>query len=151
MEEILLAIPDTPKGRTLAQALQMNGLARIVENICSPQPDSVEERMKNALDMLQQERVLKHKYDLAWVMRYLNEEQLKDTHLFFTSVNSFRVYVDRDLGFHQVACLSTLSQYYSSGSGRFPDWTFSDTKNTTECKRRVAVAERFASAFTKGW
>ena len=80
-------------------------------------------------------------------MRYLNEEHIKDTGLFFYSVNSYREYVTTYMGHQQVAGVSTLSQYYSYGEGRYPDWTFSDTKDATERLRRVNVVQRFIVLF----
>ena len=144
---IHLVMPDTEAGRLLAHALQQNGCADIVESNGSLQLASVDERMKHALDCLQQEDLLVHKYDYIWIMRYLNEEHIKDTGLFFYSVNSYREYVTTYMGHQQVAGVSTLSQYYSYGEGRYPDWTFSDTKDATERLRRVNVVQRFIVLF----
>ena len=132
----------------MAHALQQNGCAQIVESDSSLQLASVDERMKHALDCLERENILVHKYDYIWIMRYINEEHIKDTGLFFYSVNSYREYVTTYLYHHQIAGISTLSQYYSYGEGRYPDWTFSDTKDATERLRRVNVARRFVKIFS---
>ena len=47
--------------------------------------------------------------------------------------------------------VSTLSLYYSYGEGRFPEWTFTDTKDATERLRRVNLVRRFAAVFVRGW
>ena len=147
---IHLILPDDEAGSLLAHALQQNGCAQIVESDSSLQLASVDERMKHALDCLEQEKRLVHKYDYIWIMRYLNEEHIKDTGLFFYSVNSYRTYITTYLGHHDVAGLSTLSLYYGFGEGRYPDWTFSDTKDATERLRRVNVVQRFIVLFVFG-
>jgi hypothetical protein len=147
---IHLVLPDTEAGRSLAHALQLNGCAQIVESDSSLQLSAVDDRMRHALDCLKQEDLLIHKYDYIWIMRYINEEHIKDTGLFFCSVNSFHDYMTIYMGHQQVAGVSTLSQYYSCGNGRFPEWTFSDTKDASERLRRINVARRFAAIFVKG-
>ena len=135
----------------MALALQLEGMAQAVESdSSSPQLASVDERVKRALDCLKQENILIHKYDYVWIMRYINEEHIKADGLFFFSVKTFRDYVANYMGHPEVAGLSTLSQYYSYGEGRFPEWTFSDTKDADERLRRVNVAKRFAVLFVKG-
>ena len=147
---IHLALPDDPAGKAMAEALVLNGLAKLVESDSSLQLASVDDRMKHALDCLEQEHRLVHKYDYVWIMRYINEEHIKDTGLFFYSVNSYRDYVITYMGHHDVAGVSTMSLYYSYGEGRYPDWTFSDTKDATERLRRVNVVQRFIVLFVFG-
>ena len=147
---IHLALPDNPAGKAMAEALLLNGLAQLVESDSSLRLASVDERMKHALDCLEQEHHMVHKYDYVWIMRYINEEHIKDTGLFFFSVSSYRDYVNTYMGHHDVAGVSTLSLYYSYGEGRFPDWTFSDTKDATERLRRVNVVQRFIVLFVFG-
>ena len=132
----------------MAHGLQVGGLAQLVESDDSLQLASVDKRMKYALDCLEQEDVLVHKYDYVWIMRYINEEHIKDSGLFFYSVNSYREYVTTYMCHHQIAGISTLSLYYSYGEGRYPDWTFSDTKDATERLRRVNVVRRFVKIFS---
>ena len=134
----------------MAHALQQNGCATVVESNGSLQLASVDEWMKHALDCLEQEKLLVHKYDYIWIMRYINEEHIKEMGLFFYSMNSYREYVSTYMCHHQIAGISTLSLYYSYGEGRFPDWTFSDTKDATERLRRVNVVHRFIVLFLFG-
>ena len=134
----------------MAHGLQEGGLAQIVESDDSLQLAPVDKRMKHALDCLKQENLLVHMYDYVWIMRYINEEHIKDSGLFFYSVNSYREYVTTYMCHHQIAGISTLSLYYSYGEGRYPDWTFSDTKDATERLRRVNVVQRFIVLFFFG-
>ena len=117
---IHLALPDDPAGKAMAEALVLNGLAKLVESDSSLQLASVDDRMKHALDCLEQEHRLVHKYDYVWIMRYINEEHIKDTGLFFYSVNSYRDYVITYMGHHDVAGVSTMSLYYSYGEDQLP-------------------------------
>ena len=146
-----LLLDDSEAGKAMLQALLLAGLAKVVESDSSPQLASVDERMKRALQCLEQERILVHGYDYVWIMRYINEERIKSTGLFFCSVKSYRDYLTVYLGNTGVAGVSTLSLYYSYGEGYFPEWTFSDTKDAAERLRRVNVVRRFAAVFVKGW
>ena len=147
---IHLALPDTPAGKAMAEALLLNGLAQVVESDSSLQLAPVDKRVKHALDCLEREQRFVHRYDYVWIMRYINEEHIKDMGLFFYSVNSYRDYVITYMGHHDVAGVSTLSLYYSYGEGRYPDWTFTDTKDATERLRRVNVVQRFIVLFVTG-
>lgn len=147
---IHLVLPDNEAGRSLALALQQNGCATVVESDSSLQLASVDERMKHALDCLEREDLLVHKYDYVWIMRYLNEEHIKGTGLFFYSVNSYRKYVTTYMDHQQIAGISTLSLYYGYGEGNYPDWTFTDTQDATERLRRVNVVRRFIVLFLIG-
>ena len=134
---------------------QMQNMVMSMLGVAKPDQPTVQlpsevERMKYALDGLKKEGLLIHKYDYVWIMRYINEKHIKELNLFFYSVNSYRDYVITYMGHQQVAGISTLSQYYSCGDGRFPDWTFSDTNDSNEILRRINVARRFAALFVKG-
>ena len=133
----------------MAHALELGGNATIVESDSSLQLASVDVRMKSVLDRLKRENILVHGYDYIWIMRYINEEHIKDMGLFFYSVNSYRNYITTYLG-HQVAGVSTLSHYYSSGKGRYPEWTYTDTNDADERLRRVNVVRWFIAYFIQG-
>ena len=79
---IHLRLPETKAGKAMAEALQLNGLAEVVESDSSLQLASVDERMKHTLQCLEQEKTLVHGYDYVWIMRYINEEHIKATGLF---------------------------------------------------------------------
>jgi hypothetical protein len=147
---IHLLLPDNEAGRSLAHGLQEGGLAQLVESDDSLLLAPVDKRMRHALDCLEQENLLVHKYDYVWIMRYINEEHVKGTGLFFYSVNSYHEYVTTYMCHQGVAGVSTLSLYYSYGEGRFPNWTFTDTKDATERLRRVNVVQRFIVLFFFG-
>ena len=118
-----------------------------------PEPDlplTETERMKRALDCLEREQLLNHRYDYIWIMRFINEHHLKGVKLFFYSVESYREFLIKQMGQKRVGSKSTLSEYNKYVSGRFPDWTFSDTNDTSEWSRRTNIVRRFAAIFVKG-
>jgi hypothetical protein len=147
---IHLVLPDDEAGRALAHGLKLAGLALEAESDSSPQLASVDKRMKHALDCLKQENLLVHGYDYVWIMRYINEEHIKKIGLLFISIQSYRDYLITYMNHSQVAGVSTLSQYDKCCVGRFPDWTFTDTKDATERLRRVNLVKRFVAIFIKG-
>ncbi len=147
---IHLVLPDDEAGRALAHGLKLAGLAQEAESDDSLQLASVDKRMKHALDLLKQEKLLVHGYDYVWIMRYINEEHIKHTGLFWISVKSYREYICTYLGMNGVSGLSTLALYYGYGEGTFPNWTFTDTKDATERLRRINIAKRFAAIYIKG-
>ena len=145
--------------RQEAEARQRQQMQELMQSVMGviqtgqPETDlspTVEERMKHALNCLEKEHLLVHKYDHAWIMRYINEHHLKELNLFFISVNSYRDYLLAQMDQKRVASKSTLSEYSNYVSGRFPDWTFSDTNDSTECMRRTNIVRRFAAVFVKG-
>lgn len=143
-------LDDTEEGKRMANYLEVAPFARVVESDDSLQLASVDDRVKHALDCLKKEKMLVRKYDYAWIMRYINEEHIKAIGLFFSSVNSYRTYITNYMGHGDVASLSTLSLYYSSIGGRFPEWSFSDTTDATERLRRVNLVKRFEVIYTRG-
>ena len=122
--------------------------AEVVECNATLQLPSVDARVQYAMNCLNQENVLRKKYDHAWIMHLIDESIIKELKPFY-SENSYRGYM-HELGIEGVAGVSTLNQYYNTVSGSFPNWTFSDTTDNFERLRRVNVAWRFCSAFTEG-
>lgn len=147
---IHIFLPENEAEASMAQFFRLKGYTVIVESSDSLQLPAVDRRMKLTLDCLKREGVFVHMYDYVWIMRYVNERYRKKGDLFFSSVKSYRDYIVAYLHNDGVAGISTLSQYYSSGSGDFPDWTFSDTDDAAERLRRINIAQRFASVFVKG-
>lgn len=147
---IHLVLPDDEAGRAMALALKVAGLAQEAESDSSLQLASVDKRMKHALDRLKQEGLLIHGYDYIWIMRYINEEHIKNTGLFWVSVQSYRDYLITYMNHNQVVGVSTLSRYDKCCKGRFPEWTFTDTKDSIKRLRRVNLVKRFIAIFIKG-
>lgn len=146
---IHIFLPEDEAGKALAEFLRLKGYVTVTESDDSLLLNAVDRRIKHAVDCLKQEGVIKHMYDYAWIMRYINERCKKKGDMFFTSVKSYREYIVVYLHTDGVARQSTLSLYYAYGEGQFPDWTFVDTDDYTECQRRINVAKRFAAILSK--
>ena len=103
-------------------------------------------RICHALGVLRAERLLKFAYDYAWVMNVMN--QSADMPHFLTS-QSFLDYLSSALGLGGLPSESTISKKTRETSGRHPAWTFADTDDAYEVRRRNNVASRFLSAVRK--
>lgn len=105
----------------------------------------VEERIKSAIDILKDEREIKHLYDYTWLMQAMNDT--KDLP-HFDNPQSFINYMEM-LGIEALPEVSTVKKAYGKVVGTFPQWTFLDA-DATESNRRVNVVKRFISAYRKG-
>ena len=130
----------------LQLGLQM-GWVKAVERVSPLQLPDIDQRMQKIFHQLEAEKVIKHKYDYAWIMQLIDENKIKEVAP-FKSVPSFRSYLlFLDI---KVAGVSTLSEYYNTVSGDYPNWEFTDTDNRGERLRRINVAGRFYLAYLKG-
>ena len=105
---IHLVLPDNEAGMSLARALQQNGCAEIVESDGSLQLASVDKRMKHALNCLQREKLLVHKYDYIWIMRYINEEHIKGI---FKQVGEVMPFIKQGVAIQRCSTLRPIDQY----------------------------------------
>ena len=90
--------------------------------------------MRQAIELLKEERVIRRPFDYTWVMVVVNQgfvEGLKP----FVSYQSFREYL-LEVGVRKVPCRSTLCNAYKKYSGRWPNWSFIDTEDPKEILRR---------------
>ena len=151
---IIMELPDNEGNRTLAEALKMIAGATFPMYYGTPQLPFVDSAVKNAILQMQseaKEKKLKlHRFDYVWLMKYFNEVHKKKKYpLFFYSVQSFRDYLVKELQISGIGSVSLLSQYGNYQSGRFPEWTFSDTDDSGERLRRVNIVNRFLSIIVK--
>ena len=109
---------------------------------------SSDERIKQAIETMMDEGVIKHSYDLAFVMLLMKET---DGLPRFDSPNSFLTYIS-DLGIDDLPGEDSIKKKLSATFGKYPAWTFTDQKgkDATEAKRRNNVASRFLSLYRKG-
>ena len=132
---------------TWLQLGQQMGWVKAVEQVSPLQLPDIDQRMQKIFHQLEAEKVIKHKYDYAWILQLIDENRIKEVAP-FKSVPSFRSYLLLlDI---KVAGVSTLSEYYNTVSGDYPNWEFTDTDNSGERLRRINVAGRFYSAYLKG-
>ncbi len=144
---IILDPTDPEWKKRIAYSYEEGEIAKVVECDTTLQLPSVDARVQYAMNSLNQDNVIKKKYDHAWIMHLIDEGRIKELQPFY-SENSYRRYM-QELGVEGVAGVSTLNQYYNTISGSFPNWTFSDTADNYERLRRVNVARCFCAAFKK--
>ena len=132
---------------TWLQLGQQMGWVKAVEQVSPLQLPDIDQRMQKIFHELEAENVIKHKYDYAWIMQLIAEKKIEEVAPFKT-VPSFRSYL-LQLGI-KVAGVSTLSQYYNTVSGNYPNWEFTDTDDRGERLRRINVAGMFYAAYLKG-
>ena len=104
--------------------------------------------IKQAIETMMDEGVIKHSYDLAFVMQLMKET---DGLPHFDSPNSFLTYIS-DLGIDDLPSEDSIQKKLSATFGKYPAWRFTDQKgkDATEAKRRNNVASRFLSLYRKG-
>ena len=145
-----LSVNDTDQNSpalTWLKLGQQMGWVKAVERVSPLQLPDIDQRMQMIFHELEEEMVIKHKYDYVWIMQLIAEKKIKEVAPFKT-VPSFRSYL-LQLGIN-VAGVSTLSEYYNTVSGDYPNWEFTDTDDRNEQLRRINVAGMFYSAYLNG-
>ena len=138
--------PDDSAGqRKIAMGLQECSLAEVIEQDLST--DGVDIRMRQAMVLLKEERVIRRPFDYTWIMVMVNQGFVEDLKP-FVSYQSFREHL-LEIGVRNVPCRSTLCNAYKKFSGKWPNLAFSDTDDPKETLRRNNVGRRFLSAFKK--
>lgn len=117
-----------------------DGNIPITENLCDL-------CMKQAIDELQRDRVIRRPRDYGWIMSALDQGLVADIEP-FTSPSRFREYL-KLLDIQPLPSKTTISSAYNNVLGDFPDWTFMDDPDATEVLRRKNVVNRFRSAFMR--
>ncbi len=109
--------------------------------------DVTDRRMAFTMQTLKNNGAIRFSYDYAWIMAALGDGVLKDLKG-FSSPQKFIDYL-RNIGAERVPCRSTLSEYYNTVYGTFPDWKFTDTNDPQEVLRRKNIVRQFLSAYNK--
>lgn len=109
---------------------------------------STEKQIKTAVMIMRNEKVFKHLYDYAYLMKVMNET---DDMPNFNSPKSFLDYIT-DLGITDLPSEDSIKKKVNATFDKHPSWTFTDTKgkDANEAKRRNAVGSRFLSICRKG-
>lgn len=104
--------------------------------------DDIGVRIKKALNVLREEKFLKHKYDYTWVMEAMNQTTGMPN---FNTPSSFITYIG-DLAVENLPSEDSILLKLNNFAGKFPNWEFTDC-DTTEANRRINVGKRFLTAF----
>lgn len=101
-----------------------------------------------AVEIMKEEKVIKHLYDYAFIMKIMNETKELPT---FNSAKSFHNYLE-GLKIPGLPGEDSIKKKINATFGNHPSWSFSDDKgkDITEAKRRIAVGSRFLSIIRKG-
>ncbi len=100
-----------------------------------------------ALTTLRENKVIVHPYDFTWIMAAINQYAV-DGIEGFRSSNAFVKYL-KVLGVEDVPCRDTISSNINKVEDVYPTWTFSDTDEPCEVRRRRNVAIQFVAAYNK--
>ena len=100
-----------------------------------------------ALTTLRENKVIVHPYDFTWIMASINQYAV-DGIEGFRSSNAFVKYL-KVLGVKDVPCRDTISSNINKVEDVYPTWTFSDTDEPCEVRRRRNVAIQFVAAYNK--
>ena len=99
----------------------------------------------HALCELRENYVFCKKSDYAYIMQAANEGVLKELPIFDTP-QKYLNYL-KALGWSDLPGLTTIYDARTPLSGKYPDWSFSDTDDETEALRRKNVVVQFRSAY----
>lgn len=136
----------------LAQRYTANEKTNTLPAVLPPSPETMfpsltlDEKIRNAIGTMQEEGIFKYAYDYVWVMLVMNQ-----THELphFDSTPSFHCFLFR-IGVKDLPTLASLKKKTATACRQHPSWTFTDTADTNETRRRNNVASRFLSLIRKG-
>lgn len=101
-----------------------------------------------AVEIMKNEKVIKHLYDYAFIMQIMNETEELPT---YSSPKSFLNYF-KELKITGLPGEDSIKKKVNATFGNHPSWTFTDDKgkDSNEAKRRIAIGSRFLSIYRKG-
>ena len=114
------------------------------ENTNDEDVTSDDQRFKKCIDILMEEKLLKHLYDYTWVMEASNQTEGMPK---FNTPSSFITYL-KGIGIERVPSEDSINLKQNVFTGTFPLWEFTDC-DTTEANRRINVGKRFVNAYKR--
>ena len=100
---------------------------------------TLDEKIRAAIAAMQEEKLFRHAYDYAWIMLVMNQNGGLPH---FDSVSSYHTFLVR-IGVADLPSLSSVEKKAATACRQHPSWTFTDTADTNETRRRNNVASRF--------
>ena len=97
-------------------------------------------RIREAILQLRAEKLLKRKFDYAWLKVSMDSS---DDMPSFESAQSYLNYMHEELGLDDLPCESSISKMMDCPCGQLFCWTFSDTGDAKEISRRNNIVKRF--------
>ena len=148
MKEITIRVPDE-----MAQLLE-EWAKHIpeMEIVCRQESTDyglgdMDRRMALALEVLRQNKTIRHLYDYTWIMVAIGDGVIKGMGG-FRSPQKFMDYLS-SLGVERIPSRTTLSTFNNNVLGSYPDWEFTDTDDPQEILRRKNVVRQLISALNK--
>ena len=122
-------------------------IAEITEDLGNSTVCPIDYCIKQAIMQLKKDRVIKNKYDYAFIMMAMNDTEELPT---FNSSSSFLNYL-KELKIDELPSVDSIKKMYSTTIDHYPLWKFTDKKgkDATEAKQRIEVAKTFISLSTK--
>lgn len=146
------AAEDAADDGGTAEALPRGFTPRRLPSDGAPPQDALTDADRRVADVLRRmdgERMFRHAYDYAWIMKlFINGGDLNLPHRFYSAI-SFAKYLRDDLGIAGSPSPSTLTRKLCMVRGRFPNWTFDDHADSREERRRINLASCFLSYYRK--
>ena len=141
MKEITLRIEDA----ALERFLGMIELCPSVEVVTVDESalissGSLSLRIREAILQLRTERLLRRKFDYAWLKVAMDST---DDLPSFDSAQRYLDYLCEELRLDDLPCESSISKMMDTARGQLFNWTFSDTSDEMEIARRNNIVKRF--------
>ena len=140
MKEIVLRIEDAALEDFMALVRLCPSVEVVTVDEAVPNESSLAARIREAILQLREERLLKRKFDYAWLKVAMDST---DDLPSFESAQRYLDYMRDELQLDDLPCESSISKMMDMARGQLFYWTFSDTKDAQETTRRNNIVKRF--------
>ncbi len=141
MKEIVLRIEDAAMEDFMALVRLCPSVEVVdVDEAAVPCESTMSARIREAIMQLRAERLLKRKFDYAWLKVAMDST---DDMPSFESAQRFLDYMRDELMLDDLPCESSISKMMDMARGQLFYWTFSDTSDVQETTRRNNIVKRF--------
>ena len=141
MKEITIRVPDDMVAliEQWAERIPEMELVKVDESALLSN-GSMAERIRYAIVELRTERLLRRKFDYAWLKVAMDST---DDLPSFESAQRYLDYLCDELRLDGLPCESSISKMMDTARGPLFNWTFSDTNDEIETTRRNNIVKRF--------
>ena len=144
MKEIVLQIEDSSFDDFMALLNLCPSIEMVAEYTAEEVRKHLDICIKEAIEELRNQNAFRKISDYTYIMQVINEKKWEDAP-FFQTPDSFRDYL-REIGVREIPGRSSLYETIQIMKGKYPHWTFDDTKiDGVETLRRNNVASQFLS------
>lgn len=141
MKEIVVRVDDAAFERLMGM-LSLCPSVEVVEvnesAVLSSGPLAI--RIRHAIILLREERLLRRMYDYAWLKVAMDSD---DDLPSFESAQKYIDYLGGELQLDGLPSESSVSKMMDAARGQLFNWTFSDTSDAQETTRRNNIVKRF--------